>query len=61
MDVLVTEMVKALPSMLVLVWMIVRQDARIDKLLEEQAKLIDTLMSLHPPQDEKSNEKQTKV
>lgn len=52
METLIAEMVKALPSLVVLVWIILRQDARIDKLLLEQAKLIDTLMSLHPPQDD---------
>lgn len=51
METLVPEIVKALPSILALVWIVIRQDARIDKLLIEQSKLIDTLMAMHPPQE----------
>lgn len=40
------------PSLVIAVWTILRQDARIDKLLESQKWLIEQLMALHPPQEE---------
>lgn len=44
------------PNIIVAVWVIVRQDRRIDELLEAQKWLIEQLMALHPPQDEKGGE-----
>lgn len=38
------------PSLVIAVWVILRQDSRIDKLLESQKWLIEQLMALHPPQ-----------
>jgi len=47
----ITALVGSSPSLVVAIWVILRQDARIDKLLESQKWLIEQLMALHPPQD----------
>lgn len=39
------------PNIVIAVWVIVRQDKRIDQLLTSQQWLIEQLMALHPPQD----------
>lgn len=46
----VTTLIGSSPSLAVAVWTILRQDKRIDKLLESQKWLIEQLMALHPPQ-----------
>lgn len=38
------------PNLVVAIWMLSRQDKRIDDLLEKQGWLIEQLMKLHPPQ-----------
>lgn len=46
------------PNLVVAIWMLSRQDKRIDDLLEAQKWLIEQLMALHPPQeDEDEHEK----
>lgn len=40
-----------LPNLVVAVWVIWQYQQTIKTLLENQQKLIDQLMSLHPPQD----------
>jgi hypothetical protein len=39
------------PNVIIAIWVIIRQDKRIDDLLEAQKWLIEQLMALHPPQD----------
>lgn len=38
------------PNLVIAIWMLSRQDKRIDDLLTSQKWLIEKLMSLHPPQ-----------
>jgi hypothetical protein len=52
MDDAVAKLLEASPYLLVLAWVILRQDARIDKLLESQKWLLEQFMALHPPQDD---------
>lgn len=46
-------LVAGAPNLVVAIWMLSRQDARIDELLRNQQWLVEQLMSLHPPQSEK--------
>lgn len=39
------------PNLVIAIWTIHSQDARIDKLLASQQWLVEQLMALHPPQD----------
>lgn len=43
-------LVAGAPNLVVAIWMLSRQDARINDLLESQKWLIEQLMALHPPQ-----------
>jgi len=38
------------PNLVIAIWMLSRQDKRIDELLTAQKWLIEQLMKLHPPQ-----------
>lgn len=44
-------LVAGAPNLVVAIWMLSRQDARIDELLKNQQWLVEQLMSLHPPQE----------
>lgn len=50
METALQALIEASPYIAVLVWVVWRQDQRIDKLLEGQKWLIEQLMKLHPPQ-----------
>lgn len=43
------------PNLAIAVWVIIRQDRRVDKLLDSQKWLIEQLMALHPPQDDQNH------
>lgn len=43
-------LVAGAPNLVVAIWMLSRQDSRINDLLESQKWLIEQLMALHPPQ-----------
>jgi len=43
-------LIASAPNIVVAVWVIIRQDKRIDELLSNQKWLIEQLMALHPPQ-----------
>jgi len=45
-------LVASTPNIVIAVWVIWRQDKRIDDLLTAQKWLIEQLMAMHPPQDE---------
>lgn len=49
------------PNIIIAVWVIVRQDRRIDELLTAQRWLIEQLMALHPPQAEDDAEQLAKL
>lgn len=42
------------PNLVIAIWMLSRQDARIDQLLSNEKWLIERLMAMHPPADEKA-------
>jgi len=44
-------LIASAPNIVVAVWVIIRQDKRIDALLTSQKWLIEQLMALYPPQD----------
>lgn len=46
----IAALVAGAPNLVVAIWMLSRQDARINDLLESQKWLIEQLMALHPPQ-----------
>lgn len=48
----IAALVAGAPNLVVAIWMLSRQDKRIDDLLAAQKWLIEQLMALHPPQDE---------
>lgn len=48
----VAALVAALPNLAIAVWVILNYQKTIGALLENQQKLIEQLMSLHPPQPE---------
>lgn len=52
----ITTLIGSSPSLGIAVWSIIRQDRRIDKLLESQKWLIEQLMALHPPQDDQAQQ-----
>lgn len=43
-------LIAASPNILIAIWVMIRQDKRIDDLLTGQKWLIEQLMALHPPQ-----------
>lgn len=43
-------LIASAPNIVVAVWVIIRQDRRIDELLTAQKWLIEQLMAMHPPQ-----------
>lgn len=45
------DVLTTIPNLLIAVWVIWQYQATIRTLLENQQKLIDQLMALHPPQD----------
>lgn len=51
MDAALIEFLKAVPYIIPFAWITLRQDKRIDNLLDSQKWLIEQLMALHPPQD----------
>lgn len=51
MDQTVSTVLTTLPNLAIAVWVIWQYQGTIKTLLENQQKLIDQLMSLHPPQD----------
>lgn len=48
----ITTLIANAPNVVVAIWMLWRQDKRIDELLQSQKWLIEQLMALHPPQDD---------
>jgi uncharacterized membrane protein YbaN (DUF454 family) len=49
----IAALVAGSPNLVVAIWMLSRQDKRIDELLTAQKWLIEQLMALHPPQPPK--------
>lgn len=45
-----TALIASAPNLVIAIWMLSRQDKRIDDLLTAQKWLIEQLMALHPPQ-----------
>lgn len=43
------------PNLIVAVWVIINYQNTIKQLLDNQQKLVEQLMALHPPQDEPAN------
>lgn len=60
METALTTLLEASPYLVVLIWVIIRQDRRLDTAEAHKQKLIDQLMLLHPPQsvDGAAKEKQ---
>jgi len=44
------------PNLVIAVWVILNDQRTITKLLENQQKLIEQLMALHPPQPDPGND-----
>lgn len=57
----IAALVAGAPNLVVAIWMLSRQDKRIDDLLEAQKWLIEQLMALHPPQDQETDRALTHV
>jgi len=55
MDSNITSLLTTLPNLAIAVWVILQYQATIKTLLENQQKLIEQLMALHPPQDAKND------
>lgn len=49
------------PNLVIAIWMLSRQDKRIDDLLTAQKWLIEQLMAMHPPADENDPPKDAKA
>lgn len=47
-----TTLLTTLPNLAIAVWVILQYQTTIKTLLDNQQKLIEQLMSLHPPQDQ---------
>lgn len=52
MDQTVSTVLTTLPNLAIAVWVIWQYQGTIKTLLENQQKLVDQLMALHPPQDD---------
>jgi len=50
---IVTTIITSLPNLAVAIWCLWQNQKTIDKLIDQQNKLVDQLMALHPPQDDK--------
>jgi len=51
MNEIVSTVITTLPNLAIAVWVLIQYQKTIDKLLDNQQKLLDQLMALHPPQD----------
>lgn len=56
---IVTTILATAPNLVIAIWCIRQYQTTIERLLENQQKLIDQLMSLHPPQDAPKSQEET--
>lgn len=56
---IVTTILATAPNLVIAIWCIRQYQTTIERLLENQQKLIDQLMSLHPPQDTPERQEET--
>ena len=57
MDATLSAIATTLPNLAIAVWVIMNYQTTIKALLDNQQKLIEQLMALHPPQDTTNIEK----